>query len=145
MIKNRRSTALSQVRPRETPTNVLALDGRQCGFIDLCPIPKNARNCLEAYAMARHLPLKNGIILVDHDSSLLQPTLHFQMLGHLCQKLSDSSYQSSMSCSFARISDIINRKLGRGRPSEYDDDEKTRAISITTTITITTTATDSIG
>ncbi|KAG7414156.1 hypothetical protein Forpe1208_v007655 [Fusarium oxysporum f. sp. rapae] len=49
-----------------------------------------------------------------------------------------------MSCSFARISDIINRKLGRGRPSEYDDDEKTRAISITTTITITTTATDSI-
>ncbi|KAF5575024.1 hypothetical protein FPANT_11504 [Fusarium pseudoanthophilum] len=51
-----------------------------------------------------------------------------------------------MSCSFARISDIINRKLGRSRPSEYnDDDEKTRAISITTTITITTTATDSIG
>ncbi|CVK92741.1 uncharacterized protein FMAN_07604 [Fusarium mangiferae] len=50
-----------------------------------------------------------------------------------------------MSCSFALISDIINRKLGRSRPSEYDDDEKTRAISITTTITITTTATDSIG
>ncbi|KAK2934363.1 hypothetical protein FoTM2_005610 [Fusarium oxysporum f. sp. vasinfectum] len=95
--------------------------------------------------MARHLPLKNGIIPVDHDSSLLQPTLHFQMLRHLCQKLSDSSYPSPMSCSFARISDIINRKLGRGRPSEYDDDEKTRAISITTTITITTTATDSIG
>ncbi|KAH7164414.1 RTA1 like protein-domain-containing protein [Fusarium sp. MPI-SDFR-AT-0072] len=124
-----RSTALSQVRPREAPTNVLALDGRQCGFIDLCPIPKNAQDCLEAYAMARHLPLKNGIIPIDHDSS----------------KLSDSSYSSPMSCSFARISDIINRKLGRGRPSEYDDDEKTRAISITTTITITTTATDSIG
>ncbi|KAF5626231.1 hypothetical protein F25303_11198 [Fusarium sp. NRRL 25303] len=50
-----------------------------------------------------------------------------------------------MSCSFALISDIINRKLGRSRPSEYDDDEKARAISITTTITITTTATESIG
>jgi hypothetical protein len=77
MIKKTRSTALSQVRPRETPTNVLALDGRQCGFIDLCPMPKDVQNCLEAYAMARHLPLKNGITPIDHDSSLLQHTLHF--------------------------------------------------------------------
>lgn len=77
MIENRRSTALSQVRPRETPTNVLALDGRQCGFIDLCPIPKNTQSCLEAYAMARHLPLKNEITPVDQNTSLLQLTLHF--------------------------------------------------------------------
>ncbi|KAJ0153256.1 Pentafunctional AROM polypeptide [Fusarium oxysporum f. sp. albedinis] len=63
MIKNRRSTALSQVRPRETPTNVLALDGRQCGFIDLCPIPKNAQNCLEAprfFSSSTHTALPNA-------------------------------------------------------------------------------------